>query len=106
MKGKSESEVTQSCPTLHNPMVFSLPGSSVHGIFQARVLEWVAIAFSEWVAGQVQISAFVLLLEHNLLYASWWLLKAIIFKMDKSYQEVSKSIKVQGESMVQFYTSF
>ena len=46
MKGKSESEVAQSCPTLHNPMVCSLPGSSVHGIFQARVLEWGAIAFS------------------------------------------------------------
>ena len=44
-KVKSESEVTQSCPTLHNPMDCSLPGSSVHGIFQARVLEWGAIAF-------------------------------------------------------------
>ena len=46
MKGKSESEVTQSCLTLRDPMVCSLPGSSVHGIFQARVLEWGAIAFS------------------------------------------------------------
>ena len=46
MKGKSESEVTQSCPTLIDPMDCSLPGSSVHGIFQARVLEWGAIAFS------------------------------------------------------------
>ena len=46
MKVKSESEVTQSCLTLSNPMDFSLPGSSVHGIFQARVLEWVASAFS------------------------------------------------------------
>ena len=44
MKGKSESEVTQSCLTLQDPMVCSLPGSSVHGIFQARVLEWGAIA--------------------------------------------------------------
>ena len=41
-----ESEVAQSCPTLSNPMDCSLPGSSVHGIFQARVLEWGAIAFS------------------------------------------------------------
>ena len=40
MKVKSESEVAQSCPTLSNPMDCSLPGSSVHGIFQARVLEW------------------------------------------------------------------
>jgi len=43
---KSESEVAQSCPTLSDPMDCSLPGSSVHGIFQARVLEWVAVAFS------------------------------------------------------------
>ena len=46
MKVKSESEVAQSCPTLSGPMDCSLPGSSVHGIFQARVLEWGAIAFS------------------------------------------------------------
>ena len=46
MKVKSESEVTQSCPTLRDPMDCSLPGSSVHGIFQARVLEWVAIALA------------------------------------------------------------
>ena len=45
MKVKSESEVSQSCPTLRDPMDCSLPGSSVHGIFQARGLEWVAIAF-------------------------------------------------------------
>ena len=46
MKVKSESEVAQSCLTLSDPMNYSLPGSSFHGIFQARVLEWVAIAFS------------------------------------------------------------
>ena len=46
MKVKSESEVAQSCPTLHDPMDCSPPGSSAHGIFQARVLEWGAIAFS------------------------------------------------------------
>ena len=43
MKIKSESKVAQSCPTLSNPMDCSLPGSSVHGIFQARVLEWVPL---------------------------------------------------------------
>ena len=47
MKVKSESEVIQLCPTLRNPMNCSLPGSSVHGIFQARVLEWGAIAFAK-----------------------------------------------------------
>ena len=47
MKGKSESEVAQLSPTLRDPMDCSLPGSSINGIFQARVLEWVAIAFSD-----------------------------------------------------------
>ena len=46
MKVKSENEVAQSCPTLSDPMDYSLSGSSIHGIFQARVLEWGAIAFS------------------------------------------------------------
>ena len=46
MKVKNESEDAQSCPTLSDPMDCSLPGPSVHGIFQARVLEWGAIAFS------------------------------------------------------------
>ena len=47
MKVKSESEVAQLCPTPSNPTDCSLPGSLVHGIFQARVLEWGAIAFSK-----------------------------------------------------------
>ena len=47
MTVKSESEVIQSGPTPSDPMDCSLPGSSIHGIFQARVLEWVATAFSE-----------------------------------------------------------
>ena len=47
VKVRSESEVAQSCLTLCDPMDCSLPGSSVHGIFQARVLEWGAIAFFE-----------------------------------------------------------
>ena len=46
MKVKSESEVAQLCLTLSDPMDCSLPGSSVHGVFQARVLEWVAMALS------------------------------------------------------------
>ena len=56
MKVKSESEVTQSCPTLSNPVDCSPPGSSIHGIFQAKVLEWGAIAFSErpWSPRQIR----------------------------------------------------
>ena len=47
MKVKSESEVAQLCPTLSDPMDCSPPDSSIHGIFQAKVLEWVTIAFSD-----------------------------------------------------------
>ena len=57
MKVKSESEVAQSYPTPSNPMDCSLPGSSIHGIFQARVLEWVAIAFSDFILGDSKITA-------------------------------------------------
>ena len=52
MKVKSESEVAQSCLTLSNPVDCSPPGSSVHGVFQARVLEWGAIAFSVFLPGE------------------------------------------------------
>ena len=54
MKVKSESEFAQSCPTLSEPMDCSLPGSSVRGIFQARILEWGAIAFSILQASRTQ----------------------------------------------------
>ena len=58
MKVKSESEITQSCPTLRDPIDCSLPGSSVHGIFQARVLEWVAVAISGTSMKQREINVF------------------------------------------------
>ena len=48
---EGENEVTQSCPTLNDPTDHSLTGSSTHGIFQARVLEWGAIAFSVYLVG-------------------------------------------------------
>ena len=54
------SEVAPSCPTLCDPMDYSLPGSSIHGIFQARVLEWVAISFSRgsaWPSNRTWVSA-------------------------------------------------
>ena len=63
MKVKSESEVAQSYPTLSDPMDCSLPGSSIHGIFQARVLEWGAIAFSIVGIKEVKFSRFVVLLK-------------------------------------------
>ena len=67
MKVKSESEVAQSCRTLATPMDCSLPGSSVHGIFQARVLEWGAIAFSVCSMKRVKkVTRF-----HKLIGGSW-----------------------------------
>ena len=56
VKVKSKIEVAQSCPTLSDPMDCRLPGFSIHGIFQARVLEWGAIAFPELKVSQGQIS--------------------------------------------------
>ena len=65
MKVKSQSEVAQSCPTLRNPMDCSPPGSSVHGIFQARVLEWGAIAFSEDLTNGMALMFPMLILKEN-----------------------------------------
>ena len=56
MESESESEVAQSCSTLCDPMDCSLLGFSVHGIFQARVLEWVAISFSKRYGSTLQIN--------------------------------------------------
>ena len=68
MKVKNEREVAQSCPTLRDPIDCSLPGSSVHGIVQARVLEWAAIAFSIYM---YQFST-VQSLSHVQLFANPW----------------------------------
>ena len=61
MKVKSESDVAQSCRTLSDPVDYSLPGSCVHGIFQARVLEWGAIAFS------LKYSNLGLIIQHQII---------------------------------------
>ena len=61
-----KSEVAQSCPTPSDPMDCSPPGPSVHGIFQARVLEWAAIAFSAGVVIKANVPAFEFLLCHLL----------------------------------------
>ena len=74
-KVKSKSEVSQSCPTLSDPMDCSLPGSSIHGIFQARVLEWGAIAFYLVpIYTKTQINTFIYLLFLQTNNAGWrWL---------------------------------
>ena len=76
MKMKSESEVAQSFPTLHNPMDCSLPGSSIHGIFQANVLEWGAIPFS--------VSSFSCV---QLFVTSWTVASHTLLSMGFSRQE-------------------
>ena len=63
MKVKSESEIAQSCLTLRDPMDWSLPGSSVHGIFQARVLEWGASAVSKSTVRRLHMKAAIMLLQ-------------------------------------------
>ena len=68
MKVKSESEVAQSCPTLSDPMDFSPPGSSVHGIFQARVLEWGAITFSGVPTTSLNSDTIYLEVAHQILH--------------------------------------
>ena len=73
MKVKSESEVAQLCPTLNDPMDCGLPGSFIHGIFQARVLEWGAIAFSDkegWVPKNKCFLIVVVLRSPSSLYVS------------------------------------
>ena len=81
MKVKSESEVTQSYPTLSDPMDCSLPGSSIRGIFQARVLEWGAIAFSKGNDYLLQYSCL-----ENPMDSSWW---ATVYRVAKSRTQLS-----------------
>ena len=91
MKVKSESEFTQLCPTLSNPMDCSLPGSSVHGIFQARVLGWAASAFfgaiqqvliyfiQDNVHMSIPISPFIAPSPYPLLTISWLSMSITLF---------------------------
>ena len=73
MKVKSENEFTQLCPTLSDPMDCSLPGSSVHGISMARVLEWGAIAFSGKLGViNLNVHFFFFLRESSLFCLEWW----------------------------------
>ena len=91
MKVKSESEIAQSCPTLRDPMDCSLPGSSIHGIFQARVLEWGAIAFSEWYITAIKKNVFESILIR------WMKLEPII------QSEVSQKEKYQYSILTHIY---
>ena len=83
MKVKSESEVAQSCLTLSDPMDCSLPGSSVHGIFQARVLEWGAIAFSRYAD------------DTTLMTDSEEELKSLLMKVKEESEKVGLKLNIQ-----------
>ena len=96
MKVKSQSEVAQSCPSLRDPMDCSRPGSSLHGIFQASVLEWGAIAFSEeklkllkFICRQINIDKVYFLTSHtshSILYFSFiYLFLDAVTDSDKVY---------------------
>ena len=82
MKVKSESEVAQSCPTLSDPMDYSLPGSFVHGIFQARVLEWGAIAFPGYV-------------DDTTLMAESEELKSLLMKVKEESEKAGLKLNIQ-----------
>ena len=91
MKVKSESEVTQLCPTLSDPMDWSPPGSSVHVIFQARVLEWGAIAFSTKNLGLVIFSPKVIFAVKGVLFF-FPPLALSLFSLDFIFSKVEKFI--------------
>ena len=96
MKGKSESEVAQSCPTPSDPMDCSLPGSSVHGIFQARVLEWGVIAFSEEVVHYSIIFNVTLRGDWGTVCPKQWKHKETLYLgLQKSLQMVTEAIKLE-----------
>ena len=98
LKVKSESEVAQSCPTLINPMDCSPPGSAVHGIFQARVLEWGATAFSNYTLYSFLLSSNLSLLINLWLLGAcqWYQLKSLHCIKIKSYS--LKSIFIPQDS--------
>ena len=105
MKVESESEVTQSCPTLSNPMDCSLPGSSIHGIFQARVLEWGAIAFSLFTTNSLPLT--FLCLPLGLLTL---LMKSVTDTIDPYYSQLNKHLvsasKILKSGCVQIEVTF
>ena len=96
MQVKSESEVAQSCLTLSDPMDCSLPGSSVHGIFQARVLEWGAIAFSNGPLGLIRLT-----LPFFFLFKQWtsW---AYVFLL---YIYISGKINIKSIYLYKYMTN-
>ena len=86
MKVKSESEVTQSCPTLRDPMDCSLPSATIHGIFQARVLEWGAITFSNNCPRQPEMSCWPVINSPYVVEATTHPKRAWLSSLSSSFQ--------------------
>ena len=115
MKVKSESEVAQSCLTLRDPRDCSLPGSSVHGLFQARVLEWGAIAFSHLVFSCAQLSQlfqFSLYIPYRnpkvlfLFYFPYkWFVEEICQLSFNTFLCPQIAYELRGRSVVSFYST-
>ena len=95
MKVKSESEVAQSCPTLSDPMDCSLPGSSVHGIFQPGVLEWGAIAFSNYSVNLKKKKKKFLQMQNNKIVINIYILYRYRYLLSNPCQQS------EGESVAQ-----
>ena len=110
MKVKSESEVVQSCLTLSDPMDCSLPGSSIHGVYQARVLEWVAIvSLTEgiwkswmkwrtrhvhvcWKSGELDLCLILLSSISEEWYVNWVLFLSILWKLLITFSPLSECL--------------
>ena len=101
MKVKSEGEVTQSCPTASDPMDCSPPGSSIHGIFQARVLEWGATAFS----ANIALSCLIWQLFYIPLHF-WQLLNSSLSHVIIFYHFICEDFKFSIRSIILFLHSF
>ena len=97
MKVKSESEVAQSCPTPSDPMDCSLPGSSVHGIFQARVPEWGAIVFSGYFS---QSSAYLPCRSSHCILTAHVLLHKTVVSLRKAVVRYTQCLHVAFRSCV------
>ena len=88
---KSSESVTQSCPTLYDPMYHSLPGSSVHGIIQARILEWVAISYS-WGSSQLKDRTGVSCIAGR--FFTIWATREASIHLNAEFQRIARRDKI------------
>ena len=105
MKVKSESEVAQSCPTPRDPMDCSPPGPSVHGIFQARVLEWVAVAFSVYAeyimrnAGLEEAQAGIKIARRNIINLRYADDTTLVAESEEELKSLLMKVKEESEKL-------